>query len=392
LILVAALTAPLLIPSKRKHYNVYNFLLLGLGVLDFTYAMFQVVDNSLMITNQSPILPNSPSFQDDGYNRANIPANIYITANMFFNCLICHQIWVLLTSSRRATRIKLPDWTSMILKILAVYFLSILSGVIELVVRKAARRMYYDGDDSNVEKSWKIQYAMNFFMFVTLYIGICYVLCVTILVWYRGYIPKASGTTSPKDKALRELSTFFFRIIGVFLGIWLPGVIMNNVALGNDIYLLWQIANWTIQTQAIVTFFILLTKSDLRKYIFDLVTLSYQNCFCATKADGSANVKDCNVLQSGKPLNRVNEVSNNTDPTADTTVRTVDISARDSLGSKSIKSRVSSDKKIVGNSKDLKTMDEEDEERDEETGVDRFESSTRNAESGQLGGNNNSIA
>ena len=37
-------------------------------------------------------------------------------------------------------------------------------------------------------------------------------------------------------------------------------------------------------------------------------------------------------------------------------------------------------------------MDEEDEERDEETGVDRFESSTRNAESGQLGGNNNSIA
>ena len=280
----------------------------------------------------------------------------------------------------------------MILKILAVDFVAILFGVIEFLIRQAALRMYYDGDDGNVEKSWKIQYAMRFAVQIFFYIGGGYVLCVTILVWYRGYIPKASGTTSPKDKALRELSIFFFRIIGVFLGIWLPGVIMHNVALSNDIFLLYQISTFTIQTQAIVTFFILFTKSDVRKYIIDLATPSYLNCSCAKKADGSTNAKDRNVLQSGKPLNRVNEVSNNTDPTADTTVRTVDISARDSLGSKSIKSRVSSDKKIVGNSKDLKTMDEEDEERDEETGVDRFESSTRNAESGQLGGNNNSIA
>ena len=134
----------------------------------------------------------------------------------------------------------------------------------------------------------------------------------------------------------------------------------------------------TIIKKHITSFIVLLTKSDVRKYVVDLVTLSYLNCSCATKVDGTNNVTDPakkspNALQPGEPSN------NNTTATADITARK--------------SSQVSNEEKV----------DSTDEECDEETGVSFYESkrttsrrslrvsATGNPEIVQLAGNDTSI-
>ena len=103
---------------------------------------------------------------------------------------------------------------------------------------------------------------------------ILYTCYVTFLIWLRGYIPSVNGATAT-DRAMRELAIYFRRIIVVFIVIWIPvGILANSPSwFGNSWG--WVLAYWLAAIQPILTTCTILTKTDARKYIWDLVTLSY---------------------------------------------------------------------------------------------------------------------
>lgn len=103
-----------------------------------------------------------------------------------------------------------------------------------------------------------------------------YVIYVTILILWRGYIPSLSGATARK-RAMRELAIYFFRIVAVFIGIWLPRGFLIYWADWTGQKWADLVAQYVVAIQPILTTCLVLTKSDAKKYIQDLVTLSY--CF-----------------------------------------------------------------------------------------------------------------
>ena len=80
---------------------------------------------------------------------------------------------------------------------------------------------------------------------------------------------------TPRDKAVRGLARYFFRVIVVFVVIWLPAAVLSSasrraISIGWSQILL-ILAQCVMASQPILTFCIILTKPDVKKYITDLV-------------------------------------------------------------------------------------------------------------------------
>jgi len=138
--------------------------------------------------------------------------------------------------------------------------------------------------------------------------------------------------------------------------------LLSSIGSNTRIFWIQYIATFQSPCQTIITFCVLLTKSDVRQHIVDLVTLSYLNCSCATKANGTNDVKDPaktspNVPQSEEP------VWNNTGISESTVYGT----AREALGSGMVESQVSNDKMVARDSQE--DSESTDEVCDKETGV-----------------------
>ena len=98
--------------------------------------------------------------------------------------------------------------------------------------------------------------------------------CMCVMIWRRGYIPSMNGI-SARDKSMRELSWYFFRIIAVFVGFWLPTMIVSLIGISNNTSWVGPVFSLLVTIQPIASTCMAMTKSDVKKYIFDLITLSY---------------------------------------------------------------------------------------------------------------------
>merc|ERR1712183_350918 len=116
-------------------------------------------------------------------------------------------------------------------------------------------------------------------VFITLiiFVPIGYLIYVTFIIWKRELMPSTNGR-------MKELVWYFFRIILVFILAWIPGLFCiisgaygsggNNVEAGIPTI---GIGFLFVALQPVWSTLMAVTKSDVRKYVVDLLTLSY---FC----------------------------------------------------------------------------------------------------------------
>ena len=102
---------------------------------------------------------------------------------------------------------------------------------------------------------------------------------------------------------------FYLRIIGVFFGVWVPSMLCSDYSHSKNNYLVSLLAILVIAMQPILTFCAILTKSDARKYIYDLVTLSYLFGDCTTRREKDKTYEGDNRFSSTTHENDNNRLS-----------------------------------------------------------------------------------
>jgi len=164
----------------------------------------------------------------------------------------------------------------------AVYGFAILVPMIYYFVFSARLKIFNKGDFDRAEVFFLGSYL---FFVVSIILPVIFVCSVCIIIWCRGYMPSMNGV-SVRDRAMRELAWYFFRVIAVFFASWVPGIILNIYSNANDSTWGMQVALILGAIQPTLSTAMTMTKSDVRKYVFDLLTLSYIRTTSKAKEPG----------------------------------------------------------------------------------------------------------
>jgi len=257
-----------------------------LALADLVYCLFQIAlygttVNQTFRSRFYPVVVVPPPSNDISLETT--LAISYQCTNFYINAVICYEVLVLLRASRRAQRITQPSLTKVNLQMGASFIIGTIAGVDFYFL------FVYVQDPTLI-----------IFIGVTLLLvfvaPFLYTFYVTFLIWCRGYIPSVNGATA-SDRAMRELTIYFSRIILVFIGIWIPALILTIFNLLMARGYIWTdnswgivVGYWLMAIQPILTFCMILTKTDARKYIWDLVTLSYLFGDCTCRKDKALSV------------------------------------------------------------------------------------------------------
>jgi hypothetical protein len=150
---------------------------------------------------------------------------------------------------------------------LIVYAFSVVIFLIHYFIGRALR--YAIVEEHNKEKMDTLSTINLVWSLIITYVTpIGFVLYICITIFYKVYMPSASGR-------LKELVWYFFRIVLVFCLFWIPGMafIVYGAANKDGRYI--AIGLLFCGIQPILSTGMTMTKSDVRKYSTDLITLSY---------------------------------------------------------------------------------------------------------------------
>jgi len=188
----------------------------------------------------------------------------YVYTNMCINAIVCYQLLLLLRNSHSGQRTNPPSLLRVNFQCGAVYVLSVAYSWFN---RYGRPRL-----EASSLPALVVTAINDVSSGLLMIFPFGYILYVSLVVWYRGYIPSKTGAIQ-HDRAMRQLSIYFFRILGIFLVVWLPFL----VALVSISQFSWLpfVLNLAPPIQAMLTTCAILTKDDVRNYIWDLVTLSY---------------------------------------------------------------------------------------------------------------------
>jgi hypothetical protein len=256
-------------------YNGYNYYLILLTIPDSVLNVFLVGLYASYI-NQFYI------FELSGYvvyafrrDSAIIPFDYAFilgcsTANLWMNVVIAHAVFDLLKNSHQGVRVKPPTIEKVTIQGMIVYLYA-------LIIFFA--HFYLDGNGKI-----NMDIAAPIYFMLSAGFPIIYLCYVCIIIWYRGLVPSLGGR-------LREISLYFFRIIVVFLVFWLPSIALmlatgpvrtrDLVQFNQEVFTkqsklsLYPAGLLLCAIQSIVSTSMTLTKTDVRKYVIDLLTLSY---------------------------------------------------------------------------------------------------------------------
>jgi len=154
---------------------------------------------------------------------------------------------------------------------LAVLLLSGIVGTVLYFLVDAQGDATTNGD---LEKASNFGIAVYGFAVPLLFLPTVFILYSSVLVWRRGYIPSLAAK-SPRARATRELAFYFLRIVAIFVTVWLPSLVFYFCDYAFDIPWMLYAGGILMNLQPIVTFCVILTKSDAKRYISDLLTMSY---------------------------------------------------------------------------------------------------------------------
>lgn len=87
--------------------------------------------------------------------------------------------------------------------------------------------------------------------------------------------------TSSNVRAARALAFYFYRILGTFFVVYIPGIILAHIPQCR------ALTGLLLSINPIATFCVIIKKSDVKRYIIELVTLSYvfSDCDCNCNFD-----------------------------------------------------------------------------------------------------------
>ena len=264
--------------NAQQKYSTYNLYIIYLVLPDLVYLLCLMTFSIQNIRQQFD--PNFYTIEvwPAGTLRQNYEEIYlllpYVIANAWINSIISYKVVSLLKASKSVKRITQPSPKGVTLEACAVYCL----------VGLSALGFHYLN---------KINFIACWLVFSGLVVPPCsYILYAPITVWRNKYLPpletilKRSNTTTERlrDRAIRELALYFFRIIAAYCITVLPAIFFwmygyfqmyfaTNGGTGSD----WAVFAFRVlaMLQMIVSSGFVLTKSDVRKYVWDLVTLSY---------------------------------------------------------------------------------------------------------------------
>lgn len=273
-------------------FSTYNMYLIYLAFMDLVVALWNIVLAGGLINQKvSPyfyhmiVAPLKGADLDRSPTAASIVFLFpYACANMALNAIVAYELVFLIKRSQGVQRINPPSLTRVNLQAGIVLFFSLIYGFALYYIWGPMRKAYSTG---NFKKAAMLQLAINIPQVVIFSISLAYIIYAMVWIWWHGYLKTmdSGGTrTSMRDRAMRQLVLYFLRIVAVFVFAWVPAQIFNQIYTHD-----FESKQWALFTTGIfvaiqpaITFFMMLTKPDVQKYIWQLVTLYH----CTSKQDG----------------------------------------------------------------------------------------------------------
>lgn len=297
--------------KKEPCYSTFNLYVVYLSFSDLLFCLFQLgCYASYMNQKFNPRFHSIVASPTNLLNpvtivRADGPFTLaYTFVNMWINAIISYQLLILLRDSQRGRRISQPSLRKVNLQVGAVFLLAVIYASILYVLKTISWRAgnNFDFETVNtiagiVKVTWKTMVCLPIVFLVT----------VGFLIWWGGYISKLDVKSSAKDRAMWQLVLFFLRIVAVFFVIWFPSLLL--VIFGVMTYKPWYfILAWSLLAiQPILSACVVLTKYDVRKYVYDLITLSYLR---KRKRDSSVSQRSYNSYKFGSGNSQRDESCN----------------------------------------------------------------------------------
>jgi len=273
------LLIPLLVQLKEKTYRIgsyspYNMYLVCLSFFDLVGCVTGAVVHGIALVGKFNSNFNGDVVRQQLSTETSPIGSALVVfsgiANVWLNGFIVYEILVLLRTSRESRRVTPVSLSRVILQAIVASFISAMYSLGLYFTLVAMKRAI---EDDNVDRSNTL---WAFFLIPTVLVTLpmCYSMIAVVLIWKRNYLP-TTVQGSANERAVRELAFYFLRIISVFLSIWFPIFIFFTLASVSD--QTWTITamNFLLPIQPVISFFVILTKADAKKYILDLVTLSY---------------------------------------------------------------------------------------------------------------------
>jgi hypothetical protein len=286
--LIVSLSIPLLRQAKRKQprrsirllpiYSSYNLYLIYLAIPELILNIYIIVMyGSYANMKYNPnfhgyILVDWIRFFDDNTDSWYFEGAFALacsTACLYLNCVITRSIYTLLQKCHDIRPSGPPSLRKVTLEAICVLLFSIIIFISRFFIGRAALKA---GNALDIDKADKIL-LVNFLlgMVVTFLFPIAFFCYVSFIIWYRGLMPSATGKT-------KQLFWYYVRIMVVCIAFFLPAMFLLNYGVWIDNYSggVYIATGFVfIGLQPIVSTSMAMTKSDVRKYVIDLITLTY---------------------------------------------------------------------------------------------------------------------
>lgn len=257
--------------ERKTNYSSYNLYLAALVVADLVYALIQIGIFGSAI-NQRFDLRYHAGFASELGVRGMHVLGIYVIINLWINAVVAYQVLNLLRNSQQCQRIGQLSRSKAIRQIGVVYGVSMALGVGNYFLYEASYVA-----PTTAKKNAFLYPAMALYILMS-FSPLVYVAYVAILIKRRKYMQVMEGS-SATSKASRALWIYFGRILAVFYGIWLPGIVMLLITevwgkMLNVSYLK-TVTFCLYATQPLITSCVILSKPEIRKYVWNLFTLAF---------------------------------------------------------------------------------------------------------------------
>jgi len=275
-------STPLSSPSQCR-YSPYTLYLLYLSISDLIFSLYVLLTYSRYAGQKyNPsiygyIVWNRADFAnfECGASSPQIFEGSFMVgvagSSLYLNAVIAYEILALLRDCNQIKRRGPPPLIRVTIQAIVVYIIAALVSVVHYFVVQAT---LHSSKNHNNITACTLFFANEYFfvMVLILLIPVGYLCYVSITIWRCSLLPLAT-------KGMRELAWFYFRIVLVFLLTWFPGMLLLDVgafgSVGNSNQPYANVGILLLTLQPTLSVCLAITKSDVRKYLCDLVTLSY---------------------------------------------------------------------------------------------------------------------
>jgi len=203
------------------------------------------------------------------------------SANLFLNCVASYEVFSLLKHTTNVKRYKPPSLCKATVQALTVYTISVLVFAIHYCIGTRGSR--------SMNHFWFINVNLLWSLVVTYISPTLFFTYIWITIWFRGYLKLSSI-----NGKMRELVLYFIRIFVVFYVIWLPGMICVIIGSSlpvvyNRIYCTITLGYIACSIHPIVSFAMVMAKSDVRKFTLNFISLSYLRSSTETKISNTTS-------------------------------------------------------------------------------------------------------